>query len=80
MTVYGNFIFSLILHVFYFAFTPQYLERELRMEGLPFPYSYEVCKNSFTFLSNLESLTQSGLFIGGSFTSRCTVKIKIIKK
>lgn len=24
-------------------FTPQYLERELRMEGLSFPYSFEVC-------------------------------------
>ena len=23
-------------------FTLQYLERELRMEGLPFPYSFEV--------------------------------------
>lgn len=37
-----NYLF-LFFHAVYLLFTPQYLERELRMEGLPFPYSFEVC-------------------------------------
>lgn len=42
-----------VFHVFYLSFTPQYLERELRMEGLPFPYSFEVCEISWKSTQSL---------------------------
>ena len=35
--------YDLLFRVIYLFFILQYLERELRMEGLPFPYSFEVC-------------------------------------
>ena len=36
---------------FLLIISPQYLERELRMEGLPFPYSFEVTKDKLVLIS-----------------------------
>lgn len=73
-----NYLF-LFFHAVYLLFTPQYLERELRMEGLPFPYSFEVCDmmelqgwvNSFLHYESL--LNHRGPSLG-----LCRVRIRVV--